>query len=149
MRWLATMAFYVKSLFSKRKLETQMSEEICTHVEMATEANVAAGMSPEDARNAALREFGIRIALGASAHEVLAHVLHEGAILIVLGLALGLAGSVAAVHLMEKMIFEISLYDPVIFLAVPLLLAAVAGFACWLPARRAAKVDPVIALRAE
>ncbi len=58
MRWLAQTAFYVKSLFLKKKLEAQLSEEVRTHVEMATEANVAAGMSPEEARYAALREFG-------------------------------------------------------------------------------------------
>lgn len=58
MRWFAQIAFQVKSLFSKRKLDEQLSEEIRTHVEMATEANVAAGMGPKEARYAALREFG-------------------------------------------------------------------------------------------
>src|SRR6185295_2983790 len=58
MRWLATTAFYLRSLFSKRKLDAQVSEEIKTHVELATEANVTQGMSPDDARQAALREFG-------------------------------------------------------------------------------------------
>lgn len=57
-RWLATTAFYVKSLFSKRKLDEQLTEEIRTHVTLATEANVAKGMPPEEARYAALREFG-------------------------------------------------------------------------------------------
>ncbi len=95
------------------------------------------------------REFGIRTALGASAHEVLALVLREGATLIAFGLALGLAGSFAATRLLRTMIFETSLHDPLVFLAVPLLLAAVAAFACYLPARRATKVDPIIALRTE
>src|SRR4051812_45438711 len=58
MRWFAQIAFPVKSLFSKRKLDEQLSEEIRVHVEMATEANVAAGMPPDEARYAALREFG-------------------------------------------------------------------------------------------
>lgn len=58
MTWLSRISFYVRSLFSKRKLNAQLSEEIRTHVEMATEAHVAAGMSPEEARYAALREFG-------------------------------------------------------------------------------------------
>ncbi len=58
MRWLAPIGFYVKSLFLKKKLDAQLSEEVRTHVAMATEANVAAGMSPEEARYAALREFG-------------------------------------------------------------------------------------------
>jgi len=58
MRWLATTVFYVKSLFSKRKLDEQLSAEVRVHVELATEANLIAGMSPEEARDAALREFG-------------------------------------------------------------------------------------------
>ena len=58
MSWLSTSAFYVKSLFQRRKLDAQLTEEIQSHVDMATEANVAAGMSPEEARYAALREFG-------------------------------------------------------------------------------------------
>lgn len=58
MRWLTQVIFHVKSLFLKRRLDEQLSEEIRTHVEMATEANLAAGMKPEEARYAALREFG-------------------------------------------------------------------------------------------
>ncbi len=58
MRWYAQIVFYLKSLFQKKKLDAQLSEEVRTHVEMATEANVAAGMSPEEARYAALRQFG-------------------------------------------------------------------------------------------
>ena len=58
MRWLAQIAFLMKTLFLKKKLDEQLSEEVRTHVEMATEANIAAGMSPEEARYAALREFG-------------------------------------------------------------------------------------------
>ena len=95
------------------------------------------------------REFGIRTALGATPREVLALVLREGARLVALGLVLGLAGAFVAARLLEKMVFETSLHDPVVFLAVPLLLAAVALVACYLPARRATKVDPMVALRAE
>ena len=95
------------------------------------------------------REFVIRVALGARPGEVLALVLREGAILIALGLFLGLAGSFAAVRLLQNMVFETSLHDPLVFLTVPFALAAVSVLACWLPARRAAKVDPMIALRAE
>lgn len=58
MRWFAQITFKVKSLFSKRKLDEQLSEEIRTHVDMATEANITAGMTPEEAHYAALREFG-------------------------------------------------------------------------------------------
>lgn len=95
------------------------------------------------------REFGIRTALGARPGEIFALVLREGATLIGLGLCFGLAGAFAAVRLLQNMVFETSLHDPLVFLTVPIVLALAAGFACHLPARRATKVDPVIALRAE
>jgi putative ABC transport system permease protein len=69
------------------------------------------------------REFGIRAALGASPRAVLALVLREGAALVGLGVILGLAGALAAARLLQGMIFETSLHDPAVFLAVPLLLA--------------------------
>ena len=95
------------------------------------------------------REFGIRTALGAGPRDVLALVLREGAALVALGLALGLAGAFAATGLLQSMIFDTSQHDPAVFLAAPLLLGLIALLACWLPARRAAKVYPVTALRAE
>ncbi len=95
------------------------------------------------------REFGIRTALGASSRELLRLVLCEGAALIATGLAFGLAGSFATARLLQTMIFDTSPHDPAVYLVAPLLLAAVAVLACWLPARRATKVDPMVALRAE
>jgi predicted permease len=95
------------------------------------------------------REFGIRAALGSSPRAVLLLVLREGVFLIALGICLGLAGAFAAAQLLRNMVFEISLHDPGVFVAVPLGLAAVAVLACWLPARRATKIDPMIALRCE
>jgi putative ABC transport system permease protein len=95
------------------------------------------------------REFGIRAALGAGPHEVLSLVLKEGAVLITLGIMFGLTSAFAAVRLLQSMIFGTSLYDPTVFLAAPLLLSVIAVVACWIPARRATKVDPMIALRAE
>lgn len=95
------------------------------------------------------REFGIRAALGASPRVVLAQVLRESAGLIAAGLVLGLAGALAAVRLLRDMLFATSVYDPVVFVGVPVLLAAVALAACLIPARRATRVDPLVALRAE
>jgi putative ABC transport system permease protein len=95
------------------------------------------------------REFGIRAALGATPRAVLALVLREGTVPIFIGLAFGLIGAFLAVRSMQKMIFETALYDPLVFIAAPLLLTAIAAFACYIPARRATKVDPMIALRAE
>ncbi len=95
------------------------------------------------------REFGIRTALGASSQDVLRLVLGEGARLIALGLALGLVGAFAAAGLLRSMIVAGSVRDPAVFAVVPLVLAAVAALACLLPARRATRVDPAIALRSE
>lgn len=95
------------------------------------------------------REFGIRTALGAGPRELLALALREGMVLIALGLALGLAGSLAAARLLQKMIFDTSPHDPAVFLAVSTVLAAVTGLACLFPALRATRVDPIVALRVE
>ncbi|HEX2855667.1 MAG TPA: ABC transporter permease [Opitutaceae bacterium] len=95
------------------------------------------------------REFGIRTALGANSREVLGLVLREGAVLVALGISLGLAGAFVAARWLRAMVFETSLHDPGVFLAAPFILAAVAAFACWVPARRATKIDPMVALRCE
>ncbi len=95
------------------------------------------------------REFGIRTALGASPRDVLALVLREGATLIAIGVALGLAGAFATTRLLEQMVSNTSVRDPLVFGLVPLVLTVVAFAACLLPARRAAKVNPIEALRAE
>jgi putative ABC transport system permease protein len=95
------------------------------------------------------REFGIRAALGASPRELLALALREGVVLIAVGLSLGLAGSLAAARLLQKMIFDTSPHDPAVFLAVPVVLAIVTGLASFFPALRATRVDPIVALRVE
>jgi putative ABC transport system permease protein len=94
-------------------------------------------------------EIGIRMALGAKAGDVLRLVLGQGARIVGLGLLLGLAGTLAAGRAIESMLYRTSAYDPIILAAVTLLFAAIAALACWFPARRATKVNPVIALRAE
>lgn len=96
-----------------------------------------------------MREFGIRAALGASPREIRALVLREGGGLIAIGLGLGLVGAFAAARLLQSMVVDTSVHDPAVFLVVPLVLAGVAALACYVPARRATKVDPMIALRAE
>lgn len=95
------------------------------------------------------REFGIRTALGASAGDVLSLVLREGGRLIGVGLALGLVGALGAARLMQQLLFANSAYDPWVFAGVITLLGTVALAACLLPARRAARVDPLVALRTE
>jgi putative ABC transport system permease protein len=95
------------------------------------------------------REIGIRSALGASPQRILALVLGQGMMLTGLGVAIGLAGAAAASQLLEAMLFGISRLDPLTYLAVTLLLLVVAVIACWVPAWRAASVDPAITLRSE
>ena len=95
------------------------------------------------------REFGIRTALGAQTADVLRLVLGQGLKLTGSGLLLGLAGAFGAVRLMEGLLFQTGTYDPVVFAGVVLLLVAIALLAALFPARRAARVDPVVALRSE
>src|SRR5215210_5754309 len=93
------------------------------------------------------QEIGIRMALGARPGQVQALVLKQGMRLSAIGLALGLAGSFAVTRLMSSLLFGVSTTDPLVFAAVALILAVVALMACYIPARKATKVDPMIALR--
>ncbi len=95
------------------------------------------------------REIGIRLALGAQRHDVLKLVLRTGMILAVTGLTLGLASAFALSRLMSTLLFEVAPTDPVTFVAVAAFLILVALLACYIPARRAMKVDPLVALRNE
>jgi putative ABC transport system permease protein len=93
-------------------------------------------------------EIGVRIALGADSGRITRFVVGEGAVMAAIGVVLGLAGSVAAVRLLRTMLFKVSIYDPMIFAGAAMLLVLTALVACAVPARRAAKLDPVDALRA-
>ena len=95
------------------------------------------------------REFGIRMALGAEGREVALDVVKSGLVLVGLATLIGLAGAVSLSRVMQGMVFEISTHDPVTLIGVSLFLAVIALAACYLPARRASKVDPVEALRYE
>jgi putative ABC transport system permease protein len=95
------------------------------------------------------REIGIRLALGAQATDIRGLFVRRGLILGGIGLAMGLAGALGLTRLMESLLFGISPLDPVTFTAMPIVLAAAAVLASYLPARRAVAVDPVETLRAE
>ena len=92
-------------------------------------------------------EIGIRMALGASPGMVLRMVLGHSRRLTLLGIALGIAGAFLASRLMQQALFEVNPADPIIYAAVAAILLLIAEFASWLPARRATRIDPVIALR--
>ena len=95
------------------------------------------------------REIGVRIALGARPRDVIGMVVVRGLILTSIGAAAGVALSLALTRLMSGMLFGVGAKDPLTFASVSLLLAGVALLACYIPARRAAKVDPMVALRCE
>jgi putative ABC transport system permease protein len=95
------------------------------------------------------REVGIRLALGAQGRDVLKLVVGAGMKVIVIGIGIGLFGAFALTQWMKSLLFAVSPTDPLTFVVVSLLLIVIAFLACWLPARRATKVDPLVALRYE
>ena len=94
-------------------------------------------------------EIGIRMAMGAQRSDILKIAVGEGAVIVVFGLLAGLAGSLMLTRFLQTMLFEVKPTDPVTFAAISGLLAAVALAACFVPARRATRVDPLVALRHE
>jgi predicted permease len=94
-------------------------------------------------------EIGIRVALGAQKRDVLRMIVRQGVSLAGIGIGLGLVAAIAATRLMVSLLFGVGATDPLTFVVIALLLALVALAACWIPARRATKVDPMIALRCD
>ena len=95
------------------------------------------------------QEIGIRMALGAQTSDVLKLVIAHGMTLVVTGLVIGLISALALTRLMSGLLFGVSATDPVTFVIIGVLLSGVALLACYIPARRATKVDPMVALRYE
>ena len=94
-------------------------------------------------------EIGVRMALGAQRCDVLRLVLGHGARMTLAGIAIGLAGAAGLTRLMSKILYGVSSIDPLTFAAVAVILLFVALAACYIPAQRAMKVDPMVALRYE
>jgi len=94
-------------------------------------------------------EIGVRMALGAQTRDILRLIINQGMKSVIIGLAIGLASAFALGRLIKTQLYQVSAYNPALLGGATILLAATALFACLVPARRAARVDPVIALRAE
>jgi ABC-type antimicrobial peptide transport system permease subunit len=91
----------------------------------------------------------VRLALGAGRRQIVVMMLRQGMRLLVIGLAVGIAGGLVSSRVVRSLLFEVSPTDPLTYFAVAALLAIAAAVACWIPARRASRVDPIITLRAE
>jgi putative ABC transport system permease protein len=96
-----------------------------------------------------VREIGVRMALGASASEVVRLVLLQGMYPLLAGTAVGLAGSFACSRLLAQLLYGVSTSDPLVYLAVPAFLLVTALVASYIPARRASRIDPLVALRCD
>jgi predicted permease len=142
-----TMTDYIKAAF----LAPVLASRLLTCLGFVTLALAAMGVYGVMAYAVGQRtqEFGIRLALGANTRDVLGLIFREGLTLAVAGIAIGLVLAVAATRLMAGFLIDISPFDLATFVSVPVLLGTVTLLACWLPARRATQVDPMVALRAE
>ena len=99
--------------------------------------------------SARTNEIGIRMSLGADSGRVQRMVLVEGGVLLGIGLVLGVIGSLFATRLIQGLLFGVTPNDPITLVAVALAMAAIGVAACWLPARRAARIDPAVAMRGQ
>jgi putative ABC transport system permease protein len=94
-------------------------------------------------------EIGVRMAVGAERRDVIKLILREGMLLTVIGMSLGLAGALALTRIVASLLFDVSPNDLITFTLIALLLIHIALLACYIPARRATKIDPMLALRHE
>ena len=96
-----------------------------------------------------MREIGVRLALGARRRQILSMMMGQGMRLLIIGLVLGVAGAFAASRVIRSLLFQVDAADPLVYFAVSLVLALAAAVACWIPAHRASRTDPMITLRSE
>ncbi len=144
---VATMADLLASTAAERRFALILFETFALAALVLAAAGIYGVLSGSVAERT--REIGVRLALGASRKSVLAMVVRQGMTLTVIGMVIGLAGAAAASQAIAAMLFGVSPLDPVTYLGVIALLAAVSVIACGVPAWRAMRVDPIVALRYE
>jgi len=147
--WLRKIQNRFRALFQKEKLEGQMDDEMRSHIEMQTQENIGIYSVLSCAVGQRSREIGIRMALGARTGGVYALILSGGMKSVLVGIGIGLVAAIFSTRFIARLLFETSATDSVTLISVALLLASTALAACFFPARRAAKVDPMVALRYE
>jgi putative ABC transport system permease protein len=144
---IATMQSLVSASESERRFALILFEVFALVALMLAATGIYGVLSGNVAERT--REIGVRSALGASRGNILALVVRQGMTLTGVGVLIGLTGAVAATQAIITLLFGISRLDPITYGGVIALLLAVSGIACWIPAWRAARVDPAITLRAE
>lgn len=151
------LAAWLRRLFGRARLERQLDAELRDHLERQVADHVASGMTDAEARRRATVLFGgvdhvkeqCRDALGASPGSIRRLILGRASRLIAAGLLFGVPAAILAARLLRALIYDITPNDPRSFLTAVAVLLTGALFAVWLPARRAARVDPCVALRGE
>lgn len=144
---LATLEAMLAERLAQRRLTTLLASVFAGVAIVLALVGVYAVLSYAVAQGR--REIGVRIALGAEVSDVLRMVFGKAGTLLAGGLGLGLLGAVLATRRLTSLLYEIDALDPLTFAAAPILLGAVALLACYVPARRATRVDPAVALRAD
>lgn len=152
-------AFWIRFfvLLRRRHLNDEFSAELDAHIAMHTEAGIKAGLEPAEAIyglmafsvNRRTREVGIRMALGAERSDVLILILRNASVLVGFGLILGLISAWIVSRLLKSFLFGVSEHDPLTVAAVACLIVVCGLAAAFVPARRAASIDPMQALRTE
>ena len=142
-----TMEEYLSSSVSTPRFNTTLLSIFASVALVLTMVGLYGVMSYSVAQRT--NEIGIRLALGAQARDVLSLIIKQGLRLVLLGLAIGLVGAFALMRVISGLLFGVTSKDPLTFVAVALLLGLIALLACYLPARRATRVDPLEALRYE
>jgi hypothetical protein len=147
--------------------ENEIIEELSQHLEDCYKESLAGGATEAEAERRTLaelsesealqrelqrverQEIGVRMALGAQSRDVFRLVIGQGMKLALTGVVIGLLASLALTRLIEGLLFDVSATDPLTYAGVALLLTMVSALACWAPAQRAMKVDPMVAIRCE